>query len=86
MVLNSVVTVSPCSRPFLQLRKRTVGDSNARKRCVVTKQSRGTNDSVDIVAFTFGIAKVYTGSSFAYSLKLSFQKVSSSWHACSVKL
>ena len=53
MVLNSVVTVSPCSRPFLQLRKRTVGDSNSRKQCIIMKQLRGTKDSVEIVAFTF---------------------------------
>jgi hypothetical protein len=53
---------------------------------VIMKKSKGTDGSVDIVAFTFGDDKVYTGSSFAYFLKLSFQKVSSSWHACSVKL
>jgi len=50
------------------------------------KQSKGTDDTVDIVAFTLGDDTMYTGSSFAYSLKLSFQKVSNSWHACSVKL
>jgi hypothetical protein len=47
------------------------------------KQSSGTNVSVDIVAFTFGGDKL---SKSAYSLKLSFQEVSCSWHACSVKL
>jgi hypothetical protein len=53
---------------------------------VIMKQSKGTNDSVDTVVCTLSDDKLYTGNAFAYSLKLSFQKFSSSWHTCSVQL
>lgn len=76
-VLNFLVTLSPGSRPFLQLHKRTVGDSNSRKQSVIMKQSEGTNVSVDIVACTSGDGKVYIGSSFAYPVKLSHASMTS---------
>jgi hypothetical protein len=56
------------------------------KKSVRMKQSRGTYSAANITALTFGVKKLPHNTSTTMSIKLSFQKLSSSQHAYSVSV